>query len=132
MVFRDRADAGRRLAFATRRYRDEAPVVLALPRGGVPVAHEIARALSAPLDVWVVRKVGAPGHEELGLGAVAEGGETYLNEDLMAELGVAAEDVADLVARKAGEVEQRVRRFRRGRPQPDVAGRAVIVVDDGI
>jgi putative phosphoribosyl transferase len=132
MLFRDRIDAGRRLAFALRRHRDDAPIVLGLPRGGVPVAAEVARALSAPLDVWVVRKVGAPGHEELGLGAVAEGGETYLNEDLAAELGVSAEDVADLVARKAGEVEQRVKRFRRGQPPPALADRAVIVVDDGI
>ncbi|MFS8068836.1 MAG: phosphoribosyltransferase family protein, partial [Byssovorax sp.] len=76
MLFQDRVDAGRRLAFALRRHRDEAPIVLGLPRGGVPVAYEVARALSAPLDVWVVRKVGVPGHEELGLGAVAEGGET--------------------------------------------------------
>ncbi|WP_437608060.1 phosphoribosyltransferase family protein [Sorangium sp. So ce834] len=73
MLFRDRVDAGRRLAFALRRYRDEAPVVLGLPRGGVPVAYEVARALKAPLDVWVVRKIGAPGYEELGLGAISEG-----------------------------------------------------------
>src|SRR5262245_56290155 len=109
MLFRDRVDAGRRLGFALRRYRDEAPVVLGLPRGGVPVAYEVARALSAPLDVWVVRKVGAPGQEELGLGAVTEGGETYLNEDLVAEIGVSDEEIAEIVARKAAEVEQRVR-----------------------
>ncbi|WP_438014973.1 phosphoribosyltransferase family protein [Sorangium sp. So ce315] len=132
MVFRDRVDAGRRLAFALRRYRDEAPVVLGLPRGGVPVAYEVARALKAPLDVWVVRKVGAPGYEELGLGAVSEGGEVYLNDQAMAELGVPPEEVAEVVDRKAAEVEARVQRFRRGRPPPDLAGRTVIVVDDGI
>jgi putative phosphoribosyl transferase len=132
MLFQDRVDAGRRLAFALRRHRDEAPVVLGLPRGGVPVAYEVARALSAPLDVWVVRKVGAPGHEELGLGAVAEGGETYLNEALMAQVGVSDDEVAPLVARKAAEVAQRVRRFRRGQPPPELEGRTVILVDDGI
>lgn len=132
MLFRDRVDAGRRLAFALRRRRGEAPIVLGLPRGGIPVAYEVARALSAPLDVWVVRKVGAPGHEELGLGAVAEGGETYLNEDLMAEIGVSAEDVVEVVTRKAADVDERVRRFRCGQPPPELEDRTVIVVDDGI
>ncbi len=132
MYFRDRVDAGRKLALALRGHRREAPIVLGLPRGGVPVASEVARALAAPLDVWVVRKVGAPGHEELGLGAVAEGGETYLNEDLLAELGVSAEEAAAIVARKAAEVERRVLRFRGGRPPPELAGRTVVVVDDGI
>src|SRR4051812_27453102 len=132
MLFRDRADAGRRLAFATRRYRDEAPVVLALPRGGVPVAYQIARALSAPLDVWGARKIGAPGHQELGLGAVAEGGETYLNEELMDEIGVSPDEVADVVARKTREMDAQVRRLRQGRPPPEIEGRTVILVDDGI
>ncbi|AGP39550.1 phosphoribosyltransferase family protein [Sorangium cellulosum] len=132
MLFRDRVDAGRRLAFALRRYREEAPVVLGLPRGGVPVAHEVARALKAPLDVWVVRKIGFPGREELGLGAVSEGGEVYLNDEVLAELGAPPEEVAELVDRKAAEVEARVKRFRRGRPPPDFEGRTVIVVDDGI
>jgi putative phosphoribosyl transferase len=132
MLFRDRVDAGRRLAFALRRHRDEAPIVLGLPRGGVPVAYEVARALSAPLDVWVVRKVGAPGQQELGLGAVAEGGETYLHEGLMAELGLNDDEVAAIVARKAAEVAQRVRRFRRGQPPPEIEDRTVLVVDDGI
>jgi putative phosphoribosyl transferase len=132
MIFRDRVDAGRRLAFALRRHRDETPIVLGLPRGGVPVAAEVARALAAPLDVWVVRKIGAPGHEELGLGAVCEGGQTYLNEDIMAELGLVDDDVAGIVTRKTAEVEQRVRSFRRGRPPPELEGRTVIVVDDGI
>jgi putative phosphoribosyl transferase len=108
------------------------PVVLGLARGGVVVAYEVARALSALLDVWVVRKVGTPGHEELGLGAIAEGGATYLNEELMAELGVSPGDVADLYARKAAEVDARVERYRQGRPPPEIEGRTVIVVDDGI
>jgi putative phosphoribosyl transferase len=132
MVFRDRIDAGRRLASALLRYRDEAPIVLGLPRGGVPVAYEVARALKAPLDIWVARKIGAPGNEELGLGAIAEGGETYLNEDLMADVGVTAGDVMEIAHRKAAEVDERVQRFRQGRPPPDLEGRTVIVVDDGI
>jgi putative phosphoribosyl transferase len=132
MLFRDRVDAGRRLALALERHRDEAPLILGLPRGGVPVAYEVARALSAPLDVWVVRKIGAPGQEELGLGAVAEGGEAYFNEDLMARVGVSDDDVTTIVDRKIAEVEQRVRRFRRGQPPPSIEGRTVIVVDDGI
>lgn len=132
MVFRDRVDAGRRLAFALRRYRDESPVVLGLPRGGVPVAYEVARALEAPLDVWIVRKLGAPGHEELGMGAISEGGEVVFNEEVLREIGAAPDEVAEIVGRKAAEVEARVRRFRRGRPPPDLEGRTVIVVDDGI
>jgi putative phosphoribosyl transferase len=132
MLFRDRVDAGRRLGFALQRLRDEAPIVLGLPRGGVPVAFEVARALGAPLDVWVVRKVGAPMQEELGLGAVAEGGEVFLNERLMAEIGVDDEDVAPIVQRKHLEVDERVRRFRKDRPPPDLEGRTVVVVDDGI
>jgi len=132
MLFRDRVDAGQRLSAALLPYRDEAPIVLGLPRGGVPVAYEVARALAAPLDVWVVRKLGTPGFEELGLGAVAEGGGTYFNESVMAELGISAEDITDVVARKTAEVEARVRRFRADRPPPDLEGRTVIVVDDGI
>ncbi|WP_437916153.1 phosphoribosyltransferase family protein [Sorangium sp. So ce302] len=132
MLFRDRVDAGRRLAFALGRYRDDTPLVLGLPRGGVPVAYEVARALKAPLDVWVVRKLGAPGYEELGMGAISEGGEVYLNEEVLAELGVPQEEVAEIVDRKAAEVESRVQRFRRGRPPVDVEGRTVVVVDDGI
>jgi putative phosphoribosyl transferase len=130
MLFRDRVDAGRRLGVALG--LREAPLVLGLPRGGVAVAGEVARVLSAPLDLWVVRKIGAPHHEELGLGALAEGGETYLDEDLMAELGVSAADAAALVERRAAEVEARVRHLRRGRPPPAIEGRTVIVVDDGI
>lgn len=132
MLFRDRVDAGRQLAFALMRYREEAPVVLGLPRGGVAVAHEVARALRAPLDVWVVRKIGAPAQEELGVGAIAEGGETYLDDDLMVRLGLSWDDVAEIVARKRVEVAERVRRFRRDQPPPDLKGRTVIVVDDGI
>jgi putative phosphoribosyl transferase len=132
MRFQDRADAGRRLSFALARYRDEAPIVLGLPRGGVPVAYEVARALGAPLDVWVVRKIGAPFQEELGVGAVAEGGEIHFNDRVLGELGLSQEDVAEVAQRKVDEVDERVRRFRQGRPPPELEGRTVIVVDDGI
>ncbi len=132
MMFRDRVDAGRRLGFALRRYREESPIVLGLPRGGGAVAYEVARALGAPLDVWVVRKVGAPGHEELGLGAVAEGGEVYLDRELIDAVGASDEEVARIVARESAEVAERQRRFRDGRPPPELAGHTVIVVDDGI
>lgn len=132
MIFRDRVDAGQRLSFLLRRYRDEAPLVIGLVRGGVVVAHEVARALAAPLDAWVVRKIGVPGHEELGLGAVAEGDEPYLDEELMAEVGLSFEAIADVVDQKVAEVQQRVRRLRHGRPPPDLLGRTAIVVDDGI
>src|SRR3954468_17161863 len=123
MVFDDRADAGRLLASTLDPFRDESPVVLGLPRGGVVVAFEIARALSAPLDIWAVREVGAPGQEELGLGAVAEGGETYINEELAAPLGLTLDDIDELVDIKSAEVEDRARRFRRGRPPPDLRSR---------
>lgn len=132
MLFRDRVDAGRRLASALRSHQYEGPIVLGLPRGGVPVAYEVARALSAPLDVWVVRKIGAPMQEELGVGALAEGGEVYLNEGLMDEIGLSPEDVAEVIDRKTVEVRDRVRRFRHGEPPPELAGRTTIVVDDGI
>src|SRR6185437_3560330 len=112
--------------------RDEAPIVLGLPRGGVVVAYEVARALGAPLDVWVVRKIGAPGHEELGLGAVAEGGEIYLDRDLIGTVGASDEEVAAIVARETAEVDDRQRRFRSGRSPPDLQGRTVVVVDDGV
>lgn len=130
--FRDRADAGRHLAHALAGYAKERPVVLALPRGGVPVAYEVAKALHAPLDVWVVRKIGVPWQPELGVGAVAEGDAVYLSEDLLDQLDLSEELIADAVATKRREVAQRVEKFRGGRPAPRLAGRTVILVDDGI
>ena len=130
--FRDRAHAGRELAKHLRKYRHAQPLVIGLPRGGVVVASEVARELGADLDVWIVRKVGAPVQPELGLGAVAEGGETYLDQEIIAEVGVTADELADLVDRKEREVRQRAKLFRGDAPPPDVAGRTVIVVDDGI
>jgi putative phosphoribosyl transferase len=128
--FRDRADAGRQLA--DRLPPDlEDPVVLALPRGGVPVAAPVAARLAAPLDVLVARKIGAPGHEELGIGAVAEGG-PVVGSDLIRALRVTDADFERLTARAREEVARRVDRYRGGRPLPTVRGRDVVLVDDGL
>lgn len=132
MRFVDRKDAGQRLASLLRAYKDEQPIILGLPRGGVAVAYEVASALGAPLDVWLVRKVGAPSNPEFGLGAVAEGGIVYLNPESLAEVGVTAGELEELVQEQAREVTERVRRFRAGRPPPRLEGRTVILVDDGL
>ncbi len=131
-VFVDREEAGRRLAPLLDRYRAERPIVLALPRGGVPVGREVARALGAPLDVLVVRKIGAPIQPELGMGAVAEGGARFLDPRVVDAVGAGAEEVEQVVAKESAEVERRVARYRGGRPLPDLTGRTVILVDDGI
>lgn len=131
-LFRDRVDAGRQLATRLASYRDASPVVLGLPRGGVPIAYEVARALEAPLDVCVVRKIGAPMQPELGIGAVAEEGAVYLHRDLITRLNVSGEELSRLIALKQAEVEERVARFRSGAPPVDVHGKTVLVVDDGI
>ncbi|MHB8877012.1 MAG: phosphoribosyltransferase, partial [Myxococcaceae bacterium] len=102
------------------------------PRGGVPVAYEVAHALGAPLDVWVVRKVGAPIQPEYGIGAVAENGAVFLDQERMAEVGASEEEIGRVVEQKKKEVQERVLRFRGQRPPPEVRGRTVILVDDGI
>jgi predicted phosphoribosyltransferase len=133
--FRDRADGGRRLADSLAAYRDRPGLlVLGLPRGGVPVAYEVARALGAPLDVLVVRKLGVPGHEELAMGAVASGGVTVFNQDVVRRLGLAPEVIDRAVAEQSAEVARRERAWRgdRPRPRPEVTGRTVILVDDGL
>jgi putative phosphoribosyl transferase len=130
--FRNREDAGRRLAAELQPYAAERPIVLALPRGGVPVGYEVARALAAELDVWVVRKLGVPWHPELGVGAVAEGGYTHLTDEVLRHVGLSQDELADLVETKQREVEERVRRFRGERPAPLLRDRTVILVDDGI
>lgn len=130
--FHDRKDAGQRLAAALTGYRDAHPIVLALPRGGVPVADEVARALGAPLDVWVVRKVGVPWQPELGVGAVAEGDFVYLERANVAAVGLGKTQLEDVVELKRAEVRDRVARFRGSRPRPELSGRTVILVDDGI
>ncbi|GAB4355868.1 MAG: phosphoribosyltransferase [Kiloniellaceae bacterium] len=137
VIFRDRREAGKRLAKELEHYRGEKLLVLALPRGGVPVGAEIARRLAAPLDVVVARKIGAPGQPELAIGAVAQIGEsgtpaTVLNRDILRVLGLADGMVARLRQAQLQEVVQRAARFRAGLPPLAVDGRTVILVDDGI
>ncbi|HEY5479633.1 MAG TPA: phosphoribosyltransferase [Gaiellaceae bacterium] len=131
--FRDRADAGRYLGGVLVEYSGRNDVVvLALPRGGVPVGFEVARALEAPLDVFVVRKLGVPGHEELAFGAVASGGARILNRDVIRHIGLSS-DVIDAVSeRERAELARRERLYRGDRPERRLAGKTVIVVDDGL
>jgi predicted phosphoribosyltransferase/pimeloyl-ACP methyl ester carboxylesterase len=130
--FRNRQDAGRRLAGLLARYREERPVVLGIPRGGVPVAAEIARALDAPLDVIVARKLGAPSNPEYGIGAIAEGGARVISQQALARLHIGPAELTALVARTEGEMAALVARLRDGRPPLPVRGRTVILVDDGL
>ena len=132
MAFIDRADAGRRLAAELQHLRGDELVVLGLPRGGVPVAYEVARALEAPLDVIVVRKLGVPFQPELGMGAIGEGGVRIINEEVVSIAGVSASQLDEVEARERTELEVRVRRFRGNRPPIALEGRVVVVVDDGI
>jgi putative phosphoribosyl transferase len=133
-LFADRRDAGRRLAAALASYRENRPVVLALPRGGVPVGFEIAKALAAPLDVLLVRKIGAPGHEELGLGAIVDGHDPQivLNEDLVRAVAPPRGYIEAEMQRQLAEIERRRRQYVGARPPVRVEGRLVFVVDDGI
>ena len=132
MRFADRRQAGEALGHALERYRgDPDAIVLALPRGGVPVAYEVARFLDAPLDVFIVRKLGMPGHEEFAMGAIASGGVMVMNPDL-ADLTLPPRMLDDVVARERAELERRERLYRGERPQLSLAGRVVILVDDGL
>src|SRR2546423_4739715 len=131
--FRDRTEAGQLLAERLGYYeRQTDAIVLALPRGGVPVGYEIATKLGLPLDVFVVRKLGVPGQRELAMGAIASGGVRVLNEDVLRAMPFAAATVADITAQELREVERRERDYRQGRPAPEVSGRTVILVDDGL
>ncbi|HEX7443169.1 MAG TPA: phosphoribosyltransferase family protein, partial [Acidimicrobiales bacterium] len=130
--FTDRREAGRRLAGELEFLRGERPVVLALPRGGVPVAVEVARSLGAPLDVIVVRKLGVPFQPELGFGAIGEGGIHLLDRDLIHRAGLTARDVAAVEDKERRELDRRVRLYRGDRPPMDVVGRTVVIVDDGL
>jgi putative phosphoribosyl transferase len=130
--FVDREDAGRKLAGRLARYRDEIPMVFALPRGGVPVGYEISRSFGVPLEVFVARKLGAPGQPEFGIGAVAPGGVRILNEDVVRRLGIPEDYLERVTERETAEVERRLRHFRGERPEPDVRNRTVILVDDGL
>ncbi len=128
----DRADAGRRLGAALAEYRGERTVVVAIPRGGVPVAYEVARQLGAPLDVLLVRKIGLPGDPEYGLGAVAEGGVVVLDAPRIRACGLARSDLEPAVRRQRAEVERQAAAFRGGRPPLELQARTVLVVDDGV
>jgi predicted phosphoribosyltransferase len=133
MLFANRREAGRILASLLMKYADRDDVlVLALPRGGVPVGFEVARALSAPLDVFIVRKLGVPGHDELAMGAIATGGVRVLNDDVVISLELEPEVIDAVAAREEKELARRERLYRGARPDPDVKGRTVILVDDGL
>lgn len=132
MDFDDRHDAGRQLAAHLAEMSLTSPLVLALPRGGVPVAYEVAVALDAPLEVVVARKIGAPAQTELGIGAVAEGGEPIYDEAMLARLGLTRDALEETLGREREELDRRVRRYRGGRPLPALGQRDVVVVDDGL
>ncbi|MFG2973595.1 phosphoribosyltransferase family protein [Streptomyces sp. NPDC048331] len=132
MLFTHRADAGERLAEALRHLKGEDPVVLGLPRGGVPVAYRVARALGAPLDVVVVRKLGVPHHRELGFGAIGEGGVHVISEDIVRGSRLGPQDIASVEHAEAAELARQAAKFRGDRPRVPLDGRTVILVDDGI
>lgn len=133
-IFANRKAAGEQLAESLVEYKDRDPVVLALPRGGVPVGFEVAKALSAPLDVILVRKIGAPGQPELAVGAVVDGGspETVINEDVKDPLGIEDSYIEEESARQLAEIERRRKLYIGDRPRPEIAGKTAIIVDDGI
>ena len=134
MLFEDRRDAGRQLGMRLRQLGVTDPVVLALPRGGVPVAAEVAALLEAPLDLVLVRKIGAPGHEELAAGAVVDGAqpELVLNPEVIGSFGIDDAYLAAEQARQLVEIERRRALYLSGRPRPGLAGRVAVVIDDGI
>lgn len=133
MIFRDREEAGQKLASRLSKYenRDDV-IVLGVPRGGIPVAFEVATALHLPLDIFVLRKLGVPGHEELAFGAVGSGGVRVLNPRVVQQLGISQLDIASVTSAEREELERRERLYRGSRPRLDVQGRTVILVDDGI
>lgn len=132
-LFMDRRDAGMRLAKELSEYEGRSDVlILALPRGGAPVAYEVARHLKAPLDVFLVRKLGLPGHEELAMGAIASGGVKVLNEDVVRAMDLPERVVEGVAAREQQELERRERAYRGDQPPPEIEGRTVILVDDGL
>jgi predicted phosphoribosyltransferase len=132
-MFRDRREAGQILAAMLHEYRDRPDVlVLALPRGGVPVALEVATTLGAPLDVFVVRKLGVPWHRELAMGAIASGGVRVVNEDVVRTLGITDDIIEEVAETETHELERREVAYRDGRPRPEIRGKVVILVDDGL
>lgn len=130
--FRNRSEAGKQLAQKLAAYADKDVIILALPRGGVPVAFELAKTLDLPLELLLVRKLGLPGHEELALGAVASGGVRVLNDDIVESLSISQGMIEAVTAREKAELERREKLYRRDKPFPRLEGKTVIVVDDGI
>jgi predicted phosphoribosyltransferase len=131
-LFQDRLDAGRQLAQRLEHYKGQNVLVLGLPRGGVPVAYEVARALQAPLDIFLVRKLGVPGHEELAMGAIASGGVRVLNRSVITALNIPKAMVEKVARGEQAELERREQAYRAGRPALQARGRTVILVDDGL
>lgn len=133
IVFHDRTDAGQRLAQRLDQYKNKPDtLVLALPRGGVPVGYEVAQALQLPLDIFVVRKLGVPYQKELALGAIASGGVTYFNNQLIAELGISQAEIDHIITTEKSEMERREQCYRAGQPFSNVKGKTILLVDDGI
>jgi len=133
MIFRDRTEAGKYLATKLLSYKDrQDALVLALPRGGVPVAFEVAQALRVPLDIFLVRKLGVPGHEELAMGAISTGGVRVLNEDTVDYLRIPEHIIDAIATEELKELKRRELAYRGNRPEPDVKGKTVIIIDDGL
>ena len=131
--FVNRKEAGEILAEALSGYAGKSgTLVLALPRGGVPVAYEVAKALSAPLDLWLVRKLGVPGQEELAMGAIAGKNTLVLNDDIIAALNISQPTIDSIIAREQAELERRNKHYRHGKPPPDVGGNTILIIDDGL
>jgi predicted phosphoribosyltransferase len=132
-IFYDRHDAGKQLGEVLKEMEIEDDIlVLALPRGGVPVGYEVARALGVPLDVWVTRKIGAPGNPEFAIGAVASDGTLILDEEVVEQLNIPREYIDAEVERQLAEIERRMKLYRKGRPMPRIEGRTIILTDDGV
>lgn len=132
MIFKNRVDAGRQLAKLLIPLKDEKPVVLGLPRGGVPVAFEVAKVLNAPLDVLIIRKLGVPWQPELAFGAIGEGGERYLNPDVLENIHITKEEIEEVESKEFVEIKKRQLHFHGNRKPIDISHKLVIIVDDGI
>jgi predicted phosphoribosyltransferase len=133
MQFKDRFEAGEKLAKKLLKYsRRNDVVILALPRGGVPAAYKVAFALKAPMDIFLVRKLGVPGHEELAMGAIASGGVRVLNDDIISMLQIPAENINEVTQRESGELNRREKQYRGSKEFPDIKYKIVILIDDGL
>ena len=132
-IFRNRSEAGKLLAQSLSAYANSSEVlVLGLPRGGVPVAFEVAKALKVPLDICLVRKLGVPGHKELAMGAIASGDVIFINEDVVQSLGISQKDIERVIATERRELKRRERVYRSGQSAPNIQGKTIILIDDGI